>query len=156
MGDISGIIYQVPPDFSSLPPAVVGGAVAERQEDGEGGPEWTHRADGDGDVAQAHREVEDRSGERDLPVPADLMLPEPPPLTGDPRLERMDWKFMAEVEIAPYTELAKTLHAAMEGKPSPSPVPPASFADGVANMEVMDAIRQSHEQGGAMVKVGSS
>ncbi len=96
----------------------------------------------------------DRNGERDLPVPKDLMLPEPPPLTGDPRLERMDWRFMAEVEIAPYTELAKSLRAAMEGKSSPSPVPPASFADGVANMQVMDAIRESDAQGGALVKIG--
>jgi len=95
----------------------------------------------------------DRTGERDLPVPADLMLPEPPPLTGDPRLDRLDWKYMAEVEIAPYTELAKTLLAAMRGEPSPSPVPPASFADGLANMAVMDAIRASAADGGAMVKV---
>lgn len=96
----------------------------------------------------------DRSGERDLPVPPDLMLPEPPPLTADPRLERLDWKFMAEVEIAPYTELAKALLAAMRGEPSPSPVAPASFADGLANMEVMDAIRRSDASGGELVTVG--
>jgi predicted dehydrogenase len=96
----------------------------------------------------------DRSGERDLPIPEDLALPAPPPLSGDPRLERLDWKFMAEVEIAPYTELAKSLLAAMRGEAALSPVAPATFADGVANMLVLDAIHASAASGGAMVKVG--
>jgi len=98
--------------------------------------------------------IADRNGERELPIPPDLALPEPPPLTGDPRLDRLDWKSMAEVEIAPYTELAKTLLAAIQGKPAPSPVAPATFADGLANMQVMDAILASATSGGAMVKVG--
>jgi len=97
----------------------------------------------------------DRKGERDLPIPDDLALPAPPPLSGDPRLERLDWKFMAEVEIAPYTELAKSLLAAMRGQAAPSPVAPATFADGVANMLVLDAIHASAESGGAMMKVAS-
>jgi hypothetical protein len=32
-------------------------------------------------------------------------------------------------------------------------VPLASFADGVANMQVLDAIRESARRGGAVVKV---
>lgn len=98
--------------------------------------------------------IADKDGERELPIPEDLALPPPPPLSGDPRLERLDWKFMAEVEIAPYTELAKVLLAAMKGEAPPSPVAPATFADGLANMEVMDAIRASDASGGAMVKIG--
>lgn len=97
--------------------------------------------------------IADGNGERELPIPSDLALPEPPPLTGDPRQSRPDWQAMAFAEIAPYTELAKTLLATMQGKPSPSPVPPASFADGLANMQVMDAIRASAASGGAMVAI---
>jgi predicted dehydrogenase len=97
--------------------------------------------------------IADADGERELPVPSDLALPEPPPLTEDPRQERPDWQAMAYVEIAPYTELAKSLLAAIRGEPSPSSVPPASFADGLANMQVMDAIRASAADGGAKVEV---
>lgn len=97
--------------------------------------------------------IADSDGERELPVPPDLALAEPPALTEDPRLARPDWQAMAYAEIAPYTELAKTLHAAIRGKPAPSLVAPATFADGVANMQVMDAIRNSNANGGAMVDV---
>ena len=45
------------------------------------------------------------------------------------------------------------MRAAILGAPSPSPVPVASFADGVANMKVMDAIRASAANGGELVKV---
>jgi predicted dehydrogenase len=95
----------------------------------------------------------DRASERLLAVPVDLQLPPPPPLGDDPRQDRMDWQAMATVEIAPYTELCKSIRAAILGEPAPSPVPLASFADGVANMQVMDAIRESARRGGALVRV---
>ncbi|MBW8753536.1 MAG: Gfo/Idh/MocA family oxidoreductase [Sphingomonadales bacterium] len=95
----------------------------------------------------------DRTSERILTIPADLQLPEPPPLGGDPRQQRMDWQAMASVEIAPYTELCKSVRAAILREPAPSPVPLASFADGIANMQVLDAIRESARRGGAVVKV---
>jgi hypothetical protein len=60
---------------------------------------------------------------------------------------------MAYIEIAPYTMLCEVLRAAILGEPSPTPVPAASFADGVANMQVMDAIRASARNGGAVTKV---
>lgn len=95
----------------------------------------------------------DRTSERVLDIPADLRLPEPPPLGGDPRQERVDWQAMATVEIAPYTELCKSLRARILGEPAPSPVPLATFADGVANMQVLDAIRASAREGGKLVAV---
>lgn len=101
--------------------------------------------------ASAH--IADRSGERALPVPPDLMLPPPPPLTADERNKRADWAVMAQIEIAPYTELCRSMRAAILGDPAPSPVPMATFADGVANMQVLDAIRFSARNGGAMVRV---
>jgi predicted dehydrogenase len=95
----------------------------------------------------------DRTSERVLVIPADPQLPTPPPLGDDPRQQRMDWQAMATVEIAPYTELCKSIRAAILGEPAPSPVPLASFADGVASMQVMDAIRESARRGGTVVKV---
>jgi predicted dehydrogenase len=109
----------------------------------------------DGSIWTDHSGVHlaDRTSERALDVPADLVLPPPPPLGGDERHQRMDWQAMAEVEIAPYTELCRSMRAAILGEPAPSPVPMATFADGVANMQVMDAIRFSARNGGAMVRV---
>ncbi|MCB2061472.1 MAG: Gfo/Idh/MocA family oxidoreductase [Novosphingobium sp.] len=95
----------------------------------------------------------DSTGERELPIPDDLVLPDPPPLTADPRHRRADWQAMAFVEIAPYTRLCEAMRAAILEEASPSPVPVASFADGVANMQVMDAIRASAANGGELVKV---
>jgi predicted dehydrogenase len=95
----------------------------------------------------------DRTSEHLLVIPDDLQLPAPPPLGDDPRQQRMDWQAMATVEIAPYTELCKSVRAAILGAPASSPVPLASFADGVANMQVMDAIRESARRGGTVVKV---
>jgi predicted dehydrogenase len=111
---------------------------------GSTGSIWT-------DHAGAH--VADRTGERDLAVPADLVLPEPPALTGDARHARVDWQAMATVEIAPYTALCRALRAAILGEPAPSPVPLATFADGLANMRVMDAIRESAGAGGKVVRL---
>jgi predicted dehydrogenase len=111
---------------------------------GRAGSLWT-------DHAGAH--FADRTSERVLEIPPDLALPAPPPLSGDARHQRPDWQAMAEVEIAPYTELCRSMRAAILGEPAPSPVPMATFADGVANMEVMDAIRFSAQNGGAMVRV---
>lgn len=95
----------------------------------------------------------DRNGEREMPIPDDLTLPTPPPLTDDPRNARADWQVMAYAEIAPYTELCRTFRAVILGETLDSPLKAADFADGLANMQVMDAIRQSARNGGALVKV---
>jgi predicted dehydrogenase len=88
--------------------------------------------------------IADRNGTRDLPMPADLVLPPPPPPSDDPR------KRFSALELGPYTRLCETMRAAMEGnKVSAVPVP--TFADGIACMKVMDAIRQSAAQNGALV-----
>ncbi len=92
----------------------------------------------------------DRDGERELAIPADLALPAAGPLTGDPRHARIEWQIMAAVEIAPYTQLCRVLRAAITGEPSPSSVAPATFADGVANMAVLDAITTSARAQGAL------
>jgi predicted dehydrogenase len=136
---VSGLEGVMQQSSSSFGPLVEMTRIA-----GTAGSLWT-------DHAGAH--FADRSSERTLVIPDDLALPPPPPLSGDARHERPDWQAMAEVEIAPYTELCRSMRAAIRGEPAPSPVPMATFADGVANMQVMDAIRFSARNGGAMVRV---
>lgn len=92
----------------------------------------------------------DRQGKRQLPVPADLQLPPPPPAeSDDPR------KRFSHYELGPYIRLCETLRAALDGRTPSSAVPPPTFADGVAAMEVLDAIRASAANGGALVKLGA-
>jgi predicted dehydrogenase len=93
----------------------------------------------------------DRSGTRELPIPDDLKLPPPPPITADPRHDTPRWKMLVGVELAPYTMLCRALKAKITGDPPPSPVIPATFADGLAAMRIIDASRESAAQGGAVV-----
>ena len=97
--------------------------------------------------------VGDRSGSRLLPIPDDLILPPAPDLGADERQARPDWKIMAETEIAPYTQLCRALRARILGEEAVSPITIATFADGLANMRVMDAIRRSAAQGGRLVRI---
>lgn len=95
----------------------------------------------------------DARGERELSIPPELDLPAPPPLTSDLRHQRLDWQLMAHVEIGPYTQLCRTLRAAIRGEAQTGPVKLATFADGVANMAVIDAIRTSAGNGGSLERV---
>jgi predicted dehydrogenase len=79
----------------------------------------------------------DASGTRELPVPADLQLPD---AGSDPR----------NMLLPPFTRLCEALRSAMEGKPD-SVVPMPTFADGVAGMQVLDAVRASAANGGALI-----
>jgi predicted dehydrogenase len=90
--------------------------------------------------------VADRNGTRDLPVPADLMLPSPPS-SDDPRQRPPG------VELLAFTRLCEVLRAAMDGRAPATAVPVPTFADGVACMEVLDAIRTSAAKGGELVRL---
>jgi predicted dehydrogenase len=89
----------------------------------------------------------DRTGRRLLEVPADLALPAPPTLSDDPR-ERY-----THLELGPYTRLAEALRAGVEGRDANAVVPLPTFADGLAEMQVIDAIRASAAAGGALVSL---
>jgi predicted dehydrogenase len=82
--------------------------------------------------------IADSSGTRDLPVPSDLILP------SEDSAQRLP-------ALSLFTRLCEALRGAMEGKPSTSGVPVPTFADGVACMEVLDAIRESAAQEGRLV-----
>ena len=88
--------------------------------------------------------IADRNGTRDLPVPADLILPAPPPSSDDRRLR-------PGIELVAFTRLCEVLRAAVDGRTPSTAVPVPTFADGVACMEVLDAIRKSAGNGGALV-----
>ncbi len=95
-----------------------------------------------------------RSGECEIPVPAGLALPPPPPVPADPRQDEARWQMLVALELAPYTQLCRTMKAAIEGAPAPGAQKAATFADGVACMEVIDAIRTSAREGGRLVELG--
>jgi predicted dehydrogenase len=90
----------------------------------------------------------DRSGRRLLDVPADLALPAAPGASDDPRHR------YTHLEVGPYTRLCEALRAGVEGRAVTSAVPVPTFADGLACMQVLDAIRASAATGGAVVNVG--
>jgi predicted dehydrogenase len=89
--------------------------------------------------------VADRDGASELPVPADLELPGAPEESDDPRHR------FTHLELGPYTRLCEVLRAGVEGRPLDAPVPVPTFADGVACMDVLDAIRASAAADGAVV-----
>ena len=95
----------------------------------------------------------DRNGSREVAIAPDLALPPPPPASTDPRQQTPEWQMLAYVELAPYMKLGEWWRAAIEGRPTTGPIQPATFADGVAAMIVLDAIRKSAANGGAVVNL---
>jgi len=87
----------------------------------------------------------DREGRRQLPIPEALHLPKP--ALEDPRNPYLS------VELPPAMRLCETWRDLIEGRQPAGQVKPATFADGLACMQVIDAIRKSAAQGGARVTV---
>jgi predicted dehydrogenase len=87
--------------------------------------------------------IADASGTRQVPIPDDLVTapPEPPPL--DLLVTAYDLLHATGLDMGPYTRLFETFRCLIEGVPVDDRPAPATFADGVAAMRVMDAIRRS-------------
>ena len=85
-------------------------------------------------------------GDHRLDVPADLVLPPAP--AADERAP------FTHLELGPYTRLAEAFAAAIAGGPYTGDPPVPTFADGVACMEVLDAVRRSAALGGEWIDVG--
>jgi predicted dehydrogenase len=87
--------------------------------------------------------VADGAGVRRLPVPDDLVLrpPQPPPVVGPTTAYEM--MHLTGIDFGPYVRLYERFRDRILGRPVPPDPAPASFADGVASMVVLDAIRQS-------------
>lgn len=86
----------------------------------------------------------DKSGARELEVPQDLRLPSvEAPASGR----------AASFELAPFTRLCEALHAEITGGAASTSVAIPTFADGLAGIRVMDAIRASSARGGEAVAI---
>jgi predicted dehydrogenase len=85
----------------------------------------------------------DASGTNPVSVPEDLLpVPADPP-PADLMVTAYDFMHSTGIDLAPYTRLADTFRDRILGRPIPKDPPPATFADGVKGMEVLDAIRRS-------------
>jgi predicted dehydrogenase len=89
--------------------------------------------------------IADRDGTRHLPAPPDLLLPELPP-SDDPMQQFL------QLELPPARRLCEIWRARIEGRRLDAPEL-ATFADGVACMEVIDAIRASAAANGELVSL---
>ena len=87
--------------------------------------------------------VADRDGQRQVPVPDDLQLAPPDPPPADLLVTAYDQLHAFGIDLAPWTRMAETFAALIQGRPIPADPEPATFADGVADMAVLDAIRRS-------------
>jgi predicted dehydrogenase len=97
----------------------------------------------------------DASGTREVPVPDDLQVGHPDPPPPDLLTTAYDLLHATGIDFGPYTRVAATFRDLILGQPIPPDPRPATFADGVATMAVLDAIRQSAAQG-AWVCVGNA
>jgi predicted dehydrogenase len=91
--------------------------------------------------------VADASGVRELDRPDDVEAGqfEPPP--SDLLVTAYDLLHATGIDVGPYTALFRTFRALIEGRPIAEDPRPATFADGVASMAVLDAVRRSASAG---------
>ena len=87
--------------------------------------------------------IADADGQRQVPVPDDLVLPPPEPPPADLLVSAYDQLHAFGIDLPPYTRLYQTFADLIAGRTVPDDPPPATFADGVADMAVLDAIRRS-------------
>jgi predicted dehydrogenase len=85
----------------------------------------------------------DATGARTLPIPEELVTAPADPPPADVLLTSYDLLHSTGLDMGPYTRLFETFRDLIDGRPIDDRPKPATFADGVAAMEVLDAIRQS-------------
>jgi predicted dehydrogenase len=92
--------------------------------------------------------IADASGTREVAMPADLVVVAPDPPPPDLMHTTYDLLHSTGIDFGPYTRLAEVFGQAIAGRALDTFDPrPATFADGVASMEVLDAIRRSARDG---------
>jgi predicted dehydrogenase len=91
--------------------------------------------------------VADASGTREVPAPDDLAVAPADPPPSDLLVSAYDLLHSTGIDIGPYTRLAERFRDCIEGASGSTDPAPGTFADGVATMEVLDAIRQSARAG---------
>ncbi len=89
----------------------------------------------------------DATGTRTLPVPDELAPAPPDPPPPDLMTTAYDLMHSTGIDFGPYTRLYAAFRELVAGRPIAPDPRPATFADGVAAMEVLDAIRRSARTG---------
>jgi predicted dehydrogenase len=111
------------------------------------GSEGTAWIDGLGDSVR----VADSTGTRRVPVPDDLKTAEPEPLPAGVLETTYEQMIGHGLDLGAYTRLAEHFLARIAGTTPPAGPAPATFADGVADIAVLDAMRQSGARGRTVV-----
>jgi predicted dehydrogenase len=127
-------------------PSDRGPFLVETRVVGTRGTAWI---DGLGDTVR----VADANGTRQVAIPDDLRAADP---SAPPRgLLTTTYEQMIGhgLDLGPFTRLAEHFRSRIEGNPPPPGPAPATFADGVADMAVLDAVRQSAAAGGRAVAI---
>src|SRR5438874_1990098 len=83
----------------------------------------------------------DKNGTRTVDVPDDLLIAAPDPPPADLLVTTYDFLHSMGIDYGPYVRLFETFRDLIAGQPVPADPSPATFVDGVANMDVLDAIR---------------
>jgi predicted dehydrogenase len=97
--------------------------------------------------------IADRDGTRRVPVPEALRPAAPDPPPSDLLHSAYERMLAHGLDLVPYTRLAEAFRDRILGRPLAPDVRPATFADGVAAMAVLDAIRTSAARGGAWTSI---
>ena len=77
------------------------------------------------------------------PVPTELEVPAPAPPPADLLDTAHDMLHSTGIDFGPWTRMAETFRDLILGREVPADPPPATFADGLALTQVIDAIRRS-------------
>jgi predicted dehydrogenase len=96
--------------------------------------------------------VADREGTRTVAVGADLPTDPPEPLPSGVLHSAYDRMIAHGLDLGPYTCLARAFRDLILGRAIPDDPRPATFADGVAGMVVLDAVRASARRQGAWIE----
>jgi predicted dehydrogenase len=106
------------------------------------GAEGSAWIEGLGDVVR----VADAQGTRRVPVPTDLATAAPVALPAGVLATTYERMIGHGMDLGAYTRLAEHFRARIEDAPPPPGPDPATFADGVTDIAVLDAIRASAAQ----------
>jgi predicted dehydrogenase len=115
-----------------------GPMLADQRVTGTKGSAW---------IAGDEVHVATAEGSGPVEVPADLtpQAPVPPPM--DLMVTAYDWMHSMGIDRHPYARLFGAFRDRILGNPVPDDPPPATFADGVLGMKVMDAVRRADREG---------
>jgi predicted dehydrogenase len=99
--------------------------------------------------------VADRTGTRVVEIPPDLETGPPDPPPSDLLVTAYDWLHSTGIDMGPWVRMASVFRDRILDRPVAADPAPATFADGVASMEVLDAIRASAAGGGRWVEIAA-